>query len=204
MIFQFTWRKVLWSKKTQTRRIIKSGQNWRMDEHTKQINAIEDDTRTVYQLGKTYAVQPGRGKPGIWFSPRTGETNEQWLKDCKANGMDIGIWGNAASSLAGFVPLRILITSIRSEDVRKISQKDAVAEGFENPGQFLKVWCDMHDKAASWEFDPQRVDYWIGVGRTRELVSWEHVMEAIDARPAEHYQAWVLDFRLAAPNELQS
>lgn len=91
---------------------------------------------------------------------------------------------------------RIRIISIRCEDVRNISVDDARAEGFEGPGEFLNAWCGFYDKRARWEFDPQRVDYWINTGKRRELVGWDTVLKIISARPAELYQAWVIAFEL--------
>lgn len=47
MIFQHTLEQVLSGKKTQTRRLFRS------------------DRRFVYRAGKTYAVQPGRGRNAV-------------------------------------------------------------------------------------------------------------------------------------------
>lgn len=73
MIFQHTWQKILSGEKTQTRRIVKDGDalSW-----VKQMAGycvalpiqkpiIARDGRYLYQVGKTYAVQPARGQKAI-------------------------------------------------------------------------------------------------------------------------------------------
>lgn len=95
MQFTKTWELVLEGKKTQTRRLVKPGDftsvMW-TDEHDKhgrivpdqpnhgpivrvempywlaeksQIQRVMNDRRTVYLVGKEYAVQPGRGKAAV-------------------------------------------------------------------------------------------------------------------------------------------
>lgn len=121
MIFQHTWEKVLSGEKTQTRRIAlpEPDGTGSFDcemisypmgiESVQRIRVNDDSWRTIYQVGKTYAVQPSR----------------------------------TAKAIA-----RIRITDIRREDVRKISQADAKAEGFANEIEFWKTWYGMHDKYA--------------------------------------------------------
>lgn len=80
MIFQHTWEKVISGEKTQTRRIVKPKEfsnEWGLGgENDETINEVlmprtKVDKygmtlpRNVYLLGKTYAVQPGRGKKQI-------------------------------------------------------------------------------------------------------------------------------------------
>ena len=89
MIFQHTWEKVLSGEKTQTRRIVKPGDGFttplsvgvvgRYRGHVittipnyakpspgfNNIYSVCNGKRTVYQVGKDYAVQPGRGKPAV-------------------------------------------------------------------------------------------------------------------------------------------
>lgn len=89
MIFQHTWQKVVSGEKTQTRQIMKAGD---MITHPMSMVVVGKDhgriidtlpilphfawknadiyrvvngKRTVYQVDKTYAVQPARGKPAI-------------------------------------------------------------------------------------------------------------------------------------------
>ena len=70
MIFQHTWQRVLDGTKTQTRRRAKS--NELLSESHSSISVWVPDTprskghyRFVYQIGRTYAVQPARGKKAV-------------------------------------------------------------------------------------------------------------------------------------------
>lgn len=62
MIFAHTIDLVLSGQKTQTRRPIKCGETY--DETLKAIRS-RAGRRITYRVGKTYAVQPGRGQPAI-------------------------------------------------------------------------------------------------------------------------------------------
>lgn len=143
MQFSHTFQAVLDGRKTQTRRIVKPTDIYVKHVVTGEIVAVLRNGRQTYTVGKTYSVQPGRGKKSIG---------------------------------------RIRITGIRQEDVREISDADVVAEGFRvsespsvNRGEFLRTWCAMHDPGT-----PSCA---------------RHVLKT---RPAERYQAWVLEFELEA------
>ncbi len=208
MIFQHTWRKVLTGEKSQTRRLVKDGQGWASDKYDNDVHSvvINHNGKLVYVRGKTYAVTPARTHPTLIYHPEhpcygidiidPGDDHYQMAKS--------GEWNYRGQ---GYIQARIRITDIRREDVRNISYEDACAEGFRDKdpaaviadtvyGGFLKTWCKMHDKRAVWEFDPQRVDYWINTGKRRELVGFGTVKEIIANRPAERYQAWVLTFEV--------
>jgi len=59
MIFAHTWQQVLDGTKTQTRRLVNEGVDYRHD------NTIYRNNRAMWTVGKTYAVQPARGKKQI-------------------------------------------------------------------------------------------------------------------------------------------
>ena len=69
MIFQHTWQQVLDGTKTQTRRPVKPGQTLEVAEDSYPAGVFAEIGsgyyRTVYIVGNTYAVQPGRGKHGV-------------------------------------------------------------------------------------------------------------------------------------------
>lgn len=80
MIFQHTWEKVLSGEKTQTRRIVKDGDVGGLEKIDLHPYAIDENPslwlkhpfsevyrndRLLWQIGKTYAVSAGRGKPAI-------------------------------------------------------------------------------------------------------------------------------------------
>lgn len=68
MIFQFTIDKVLSGEKTQTRRLVKPGQEFfpaDMGDDAAVMHKGFSAYRLVYEVGKTYAIQPGRGKAAV-------------------------------------------------------------------------------------------------------------------------------------------
>jgi hypothetical protein len=81
MLFQYTWEKVLRGEKTQTRRIVKPGEHFNEMGATtivtgsffRQMTFADDyhyavitpAGRIKWEVGKTYAVQPGRGQPAV-------------------------------------------------------------------------------------------------------------------------------------------
>ncbi|MDZ4672694.1 MAG: hypothetical protein SH821_17670 [Phototrophicales bacterium] len=62
MIFAHTLDKVLCGYKKQTRRLIKPDEKMTFQDG---IYRVVSGKRIVYQVGKTYAVQPGRGKKSV-------------------------------------------------------------------------------------------------------------------------------------------
>jgi hypothetical protein len=110
--------------KTQTRRIVKENEmpltSWTPDHITDVVimrkNGPTTDFRLKWQVGRDYAVSPGRGKPGVWWREATKHYPPQWteffIDEC------------------GWNPLRIRLTAIRQEYVQDISEEDALAEGY--------------------------------------------------------------------------
>lgn len=89
---------------------------------------------------------------------------------------------------------RIQICSITSQDVRNITLKEARLEGFYNKYQFLTVWTKMHDKPAykaNHDTDFSDGDESGMVSHSQGWMSWLK-----GQRPAERYQAWVVNFTL--------
>ncbi|MEL6268745.1 MAG: ASCH domain-containing protein [Chloroflexota bacterium] len=64
MIFQHTLENVLSGKKTQTRRVAKPTDDAVRDDNGS-ITAVLVNGRKKWQVGKTYAVQPGRNLPSV-------------------------------------------------------------------------------------------------------------------------------------------
>lgn len=88
---------------------------------------------------------------------------------------------------------RIRILSIRREDVREISDADVEAEGFQTASDFFIAWVKMHDKSVITPIIP---DYDTGA------IIWQGVRPTLATRPAERYQAWVLEFELVKGEQL--
>lgn len=154
--------KVLAETKTQTRRPVKPDHHPAIERDTLEfmspgtrygdILAVRTfNDRTVYEIGKTYAACPGRGK--------------------KQQG-------------------RIEIVRLRSEDVRHISDEDVIAEGFTNVVEFLNVWMGFYDKKA---YRQVMNDLFSDAAPEMRL---KEIREYVFSRPAELYQAWVIDFKL--------
>jgi len=161
VIFQHTHELVLNGTKTQTRRIQKPWQALMRFDYGEPFVCDTRTGRVVYQAGKTYAVQSGRGKPAIG---------------------------------------RIYIEDISSQDVRGISDADVRAEGFAFKADFLNTWTQMHDMTA---FGYLMVDLMVGeyqrLGITVPPHVWAEWENYLQNRPAERYQAWVLEFQLVRP-----
>jgi hypothetical protein len=64
MIFQYTLDLLLSGRKTQTCRIAKTGEIGERGTHNA-IVAVTFKGHDKYRVGKTYAVQPARGKPAV-------------------------------------------------------------------------------------------------------------------------------------------
>jgi ASCH domain len=94
----------------------------------------------------------------------------------------------------------IEVTQIRYEDVREISQADAMAEGFKNRIAFLQVWTGFYDPSVTiveglraWHLTIK------GPGNTSAFahdLSEEDAIAVLMARPAALYQAWAITFTL--------
>lgn len=67
MIFVYTLQNVLAGKKTQTRRLAREGERLVVKPTPEgDVTVIETAAkRVMYQTGRTYAVQPGRGKKAV-------------------------------------------------------------------------------------------------------------------------------------------
>ena len=75
---------------------------------------------------------------------------------------------------------RIKILRIRREDVRDISFEDAIAEGFSNALNFLRVWCSF--------YAPKGIDF--------IKMPVNEGVDYINDCPDPLYDAWVFDFCL--------
>lgn len=185
MIFQHTHLQVLSGAKTQTRRIWQEGDyswiqgelEWQDNGKTKTAHLYSEvyshhkgHNRLRYRVGSTYAVQAKRG--GFCLSmPRP---------DWKPGDFPV-------------IDVRIKLLSIRREDVRKISEADAFAEGFGSVNTFLATWTSMYDKPAH-----KRLPNWNSPTLVNDYRVWRIVL---DSRPIKRYRAWVLEFELVKEEE---
>lgn len=123
MIFQSEHiQAIIEGRKTQTRRLVKPGDfathfilpDYDTGETT--IQSVQNHERLKWFWGKDYAVQDGRGKPGV-----------QW---CRAKKHYPAEWTAEYIDELGWNPLRIRLLEIRQERVQDISEADARAEGY--------------------------------------------------------------------------
>lgn len=169
MQFGLTWQYLLEASpsgelKTQTRRLVKAAhgglvggdgvallERLAVNETPIEYEAVvvpNDEggvKRTLWHQGHEYSVQPGRGKPTIWW--RQGHIGVEYAHVALKDGQTY--WESCDGdkkelSAYGFTPLRVRITNIRRQDVRRISDEDVKAEGFSTPLDFLSTWCQMH------------------------------------------------------------
>lgn len=138
----------------------------------KVIDGTKTQTRRLVKPGERLiqAEYFGGGYKPLWVE------NAKWKKVYTVGNYFAVQPDRGRASLA-----RAFLTDIRREDVRKISDEDVKAEGFEHPYAFLKTWCAMHDPK-------------ILIGGEIIPVEWQ---AKLANRPSERYQAWVLTFQLA-------
>jgi len=117
---------ILSGAKWQTRRVVKPGEG--MYEASLALTAAGN---VKWAVGKTYAVQPGRGKPGI----------ERWRET--EDGIE-------------WQPIRIRILAIRQERLQDITEDDAKAEGVADVAAYCELWESINGKTpgARWDANP--------------------------------------------------
>lgn len=101
MIFAHTLDQVLREKKSQTRRVIKAGEEFARAGASPCV--VVAGKRTVYQVGKSYAVQPGRGKKAVARIVLTGIRREP-----------VGAISPADARAEGFTSREAFLTTWRS------------------------------------------------------------------------------------------
>lgn len=174
---------ILAGRKTMTRRVCKPGE-WRAAPAPDGVAMLSG--RIKWEVGKTYAVQPGRGKPGAWIdaggklllNPR-GVYERRYERPADTQAMLDMHWQ----------PLRIRITEIHQERLQDISEKDAVAEGCR------ATWGPIDFKGDL----PAGVEWSIGVvesGRDKYLALWDSINTRPGTRWADNPSVWCLSFKV--------
>lgn len=168
MIFQHTIDKVLSGEKTQTRRIVKPGEDnvrrYSVYSNQPAIETVVNGDRVVYQIGKDYAVQPGRGKPAVARIRVTGLRRE-----------DVRTISDDDVKAEGF--------SSREEFLYAwVSMHDANAAFCEDVIGGWAQWRRLPgEKRGKWRR-----------GGLRDVYEYLY----LNSRPAKFYDAWVIEFEL--------
>lgn len=178
MIFK-QYYDVLEETKTQTRRVVKPGEDTLTTVYAdgrNQINAVtlrprvgmwterkgriyddlspfEEGTGTLlpckWRVGRTYAVVPRRGRPTLWW--RELESGDR--------GIFLGKEQKDYEWLKehGYQPLRIRITAIRKEPLQAITEEDAKAEGVNSIEEYKMLWNSINGnkKGMNWSSNPE-------------------------------------------------
>lgn len=171
MQFSETWADVLNRLKSQTRRIVKPGQiGNRWNRETTIINEVITpieregwtDWRSVYAVGRTYSVQPGRGMRAVWYRNIGGKLQTIYDPECPAS---VRQYSRSALVFDGWSELRIKITEIRYQYLQDISPQDCIAElayqhvmddGEGYRWSFRLLWDRVHknNPAEQWAANP--------------------------------------------------
>lgn len=170
MQFAKTWEKVLSGEKTQTRRLVKLG------DKLIELDGLMVVTRKTW----SYVSE--------WEPPYRDQIDRAFF----VCGNDYAVQPGRGKAAVG----RIRITGIRREDVRNISETDAIAEGFVDRISFLETWVNMHDRSRGFYKDGYLYHQWRGRARGWEVGDQQSIIDALRDRMLIRYDAWVLNFEV--------
>ena len=195
MIFR-QWQQVLSGQKTMTRRLCQEKERC-LDGFSVAKTWTHNVLGTTghrawcpyypkWQIGCTYAVQPGRGHPAIWIGPDDTPYDAplaEYLR--KASGIDAPRWGwgkHVKKWLRehGYREARIRITGIRRERIQDISEEDARAEGARIPMIVTATGRMPLNYRAGFE------------------ILWDSIHKKHGTRQADNPGVWVLEFETVA------
>ena len=132
---------ILNNKKSQTRRLVKEGEIGPGD-FGNSVMILKNNIypgRIKWQVGKSYAVCPGRGKKGLLYCPKcysiSAYSKEVWCAIKKNHKEEIKM-----------KPLRVVIKSIRKEMLLDISEVDAKKEGYSHSREFISAFANINLK----------------------------------------------------------
>jgi hypothetical protein len=168
MQFQHTYQQVMDGSKTETSRLLKPEDSFQTDE-TGHVIKVWRGSRILWEVGKTYAVQPGRGKAAVGRIKLLAIRHDPDRRDI----------GYIGAMKEGFdSPAEFIETWCRMHDPKvqlMYFNWDRVQETVHG----YKHWT--HKTGADWADLDDR-----------------EFLQLLASRPAELYDVWVLTFALAA------
>lgn len=183
--------KIVTGGKTQTRRPFNEGEY--LKSVAGKMTWFTAKGRIKYQVGKTYAVQPGRGLATVRWHPALKVT-------IMSDAFELVLAHTGTTLTEGFEPLRIHVLDIFTEDVREISCEDALAEGFTKQAEFMATWCNFYDKRhAGAEVMPDKTVLWVdahGNPYADDVVDFPEWLML--NRPSKPYRGGAIKFEIAS------
>lgn len=211
MIF-LTWEQVLGLKepaKGQTRRPVREGERC-YDDRTVATAWIRESSGPVtqhyrwvpygikWQVGRTYAVQPGRGKAAVWWRPDGTATPTPLEEYVRRNHQSStrALWGPKVKAWLhdhGYREARIEVKKIRRESLQDISEEDCIAEGVQVRSLYGMDYIPTHHSLGDERYWTE--DQRIGGFRGAFAQMWDNIYWT-DCRWLENPKVWVLDFEM--------
>lgn len=180
---------IITGTKTQTRRIVRVGEELWPDYVNPQggYSPAVVAKRLKWQVGRDYAVSPGRGKSGVWIY-RTGKAVSWLTPTRKLSRLDMDI-----SLSDGWKPLRIRLLEIRREPLQDITEVDARAEGYPEDEDERKCgYCDWGEQVV----DPPPSVACICSPATWYRDLWNSINTRKGTRWDDSPHVWVLEFEV--------
>jgi len=162
---------ILNREKTQTRRLVKEGEFSSGGQEGNYARVHSKNKKIKWQVGKTYGVQLGRGKEGIYY---------QKLRDGR-----IAFCEGLHSESVDQEPLLIHITAIRKERLCDITEEDAKKEGFKDKDEFLRSFMKI-----SWDIMPVRAKKFTSKKLLEQAYRIRNPIAAKEWNP----EVWVLEW----------
>lgn len=170
---------ILDGTKTQTRRLVKEGECFGYDVKSdydtvasthkikgKKVTGVERlGHPRKWQVGRDYAVQLGRGKPGLWHNLKFNVFEEGKVLLGPST-----IVNHVGLAKAGWEPFRIVITGIRKERFCDISLDDAKKEGFKTTWDFMKAFCKVNKIAYEGQYLTANKEVWVLDFKIKEVL----------------------------------
>ncbi len=187
MIFQHTWKKVLDGSKTQTRRLVKPHQMIRWPNGVKSVQYLDDQHNlwiTKWQVGRTYAVQPGSGQYAIWYRRLDSDKVQIWNYHHQGFPSILSEHAESSDGKDRWQELRIRITSIQQEPLQDISENDACREGYKGRDIYSYNTSDPGESGIDYTLTP-RDDFGL---------AWDSIHTTPGTRWEDAPDVWVLEW----------